>query len=85
MLRISALAVLVVGIAGVTFQEMPSMEAGRLYMIALGLYLIAPAERVEKGKRGFGLLRQKKRYLLGALSLFVALGLIAFQFTLELI
>jgi membrane protease YdiL (CAAX protease family) len=84
-LRISALAVLAVGVVGLTLNEMPPFEAGRLYMIALGLYLIAPAAKLEKGKRGIRLVLQNRRYLFGALSLNFALCLIAFQFVTALI
>ena len=84
-LRLSALAVLVLGVAGVTLNEMPPSEAGRLYLIALGLYLISPAEQVKKGDRKLGTLLRQKRYLSGAICLVLALLLIALQFTLNLI
>jgi hypothetical protein len=84
-LRVSALAVLVVGVAGLTLNEMTTFEAGRLYMIALGLYMIAPAAQVPKGKRSIRLILQRKRYLFGALSLTLALCLTAFQLFVELI
>ena len=84
-LRVSALAVLVIGAMGMSLNEMPAFEAGRLYMIALGLYLIAPAAQMKKDKRGVRLLLRHKRYLCGALSLTVALSLIAVQFAARLI
>ena len=80
MLRVSALAVLVVGAAGVVFKEMPPYEAGRLYLIALGLYLLSPAEMMKKGERTVHMIRSNKRFLFGAACIVVANVLIAFQF-----
>jgi hypothetical protein len=74
-----ALGILVTGIVGMISGEISTFEAGRLYLVALGLYLIAPAELLPKPERGVRLLLSRPRYMLGALSVTLAIVIMVLQ------
>ncbi len=78
-LRLSALTVLLVAVAGLSLRQMPAYEAGRLYLVALGLYLIAPAEVLEKSERRLRLLFKRRRFMLGTLCITFSIALVGLQ------
>jgi hypothetical protein len=79
-MRVLALGVLAAGVAGMTIGDMSPFEAGRLYMVAVGLYLISPVERLPKKERKPTLLLRRPRYLLGTLSVTFAFAIVCLQF-----
>ncbi len=84
-LRLFALGVLTVGVAGLAGGQMPPFEAGRLYLIALGMYLIAPVEELPKPERQFRVLLRRPRYLMGVLSVTCGIAAVLVQLLAQLV
>jgi len=85
LLRVSALAILALGVVGLATGAMPSYEAGRFYLIAAGLYLIAPSEALPKDRRKPRILLKERRYKLGVASISLAVVVILLQFAAQAI
>ncbi len=77
--RVFSLGVLLVGLAGLAVGEMSPFEAGRLYLVALGMYLMAPAENLPRNQRQAAILLRQPRYLIGSVAITVAIGLVILQ------
>ena len=80
LLRLSALAILALGIIGLASGSMPPVEAGRFYLIAFGLYMIAPSEALPRSERSPRRLLRQRRYAIGVFSITCAVAIIVLQF-----